>query len=334
MFRVAFIVAIVLAGCRGSVEPDSSSRDGEDFLRCAEPKSDGQTESFRLPPLTVERKGHDVDIKGIKRGLVILGVIAGIFEPSIENVENLKKILEHFQGAGVQAILVVGGIAGERAEMADVFRHLARAPIPILAVPGADEHYDIFRQTVAESRKTTPQLLDMIRVRRVRIGHVTLISLPGYYQPFYLRSGERGCAFQPEDIEKTLLLMEDKRTNVLISPTPPRGTGPQSVDRSRVGVNGGYDVLARELEKYGLQFGIFGHFYESGGHATLSDGVTAVAPGIWQESLYLQAGAAEALPQNLVGEGASVGMAQIVEISGSRARFRTVHLGAAGGFDG
>jgi len=333
MFRHVTVLGFALClllGCRGSTEPETSSRDGEEFLRCAEPKTDGLVESFRLPPLTVARSGFDVDVNGIKRGLVVIGVIAGIFEPTESNFRNLTRFLEHFKAAGVQAIVVVGGLASGEKPLRAIIEHLRQAPVPILLVPGAEEHADVFHRTVADIRKAAPQVMDMIRVRRVRLGHVTLLSLPGYYQPFYLRAAERGCSFEPQDIEATLALMDDKRTNVLLSPTPPRGTGPHSVDRSRVGVNTGYDILSKELEKFGMQFGIFGHIYEAGGHATLGDGFTAVSEGIWQESLYLQAGAAEALPRSLVGEGAAVGMAHIVEISGARARYRSIHAGATG----
>lgn len=333
MFRsIAFALAMgmfLALGCRGKAEVDSDSRDDENFLRCAEPKSDDAVETFHLPPLTVERKGYDVDVHGIKRGLVVLGVIAGIFEPSEPNLANLQQFLEHFKAAGVQAILVVGGVGAQGEQVEAVVDFLSRAPVPILLVPGALEQFDIFRAIIARARKTTPQVLDMTQTRRVRIGHITLLSLPGYYKPFYLRAGKSGCSVTEDDIGKTLDLRESKRTNILVSPTPPRGFGPHSVDRSRVGVNAGDEILASLLEKFGVQFGIFGYFYESGGHGTLRDGVTAVSEGIWQDSLYLQAGSVEALPLRTVGEGWSVGMAQIVEFSGSRARYRTLRAGAA-----
>lgn len=293
-------------------------------MRCAEPYDDGAKEKLELPPLTVERDGWDVTVHGITRGLVVFGLLAGIAEPTEANKKNLDLFLEQFKAAGVQAIMVAGGVGLKDEHVRGVLDTLVKAPVPVLLCPGAEENLEAFRREIEAKRKTSPQLIDMTRVRRFNIANISVVSIPGYYKPFYLGAGEKGCAYEQRDLEKTAELFEKGRTTAVLSPTPPRGPSENSVDRSRGAVNIGDPALEALLAKNGVRFGLFGYVYESGGHATLNDGRTPVAPGVWQDSLFIQAGAAEALPMSLVGEGRAAGMAQIVEFSGGRARYHTV----------
>lgn len=327
--RYGFTISVLLllvAGCGRSSEPDTDKKDNQKFLRCAEPHDDGGKEEFRLPPLTVIRNGYEVQVQGIKRGLIVLGLIAGISEPTPRNMKNLDYLLSQFKEAGAQAIAVAGDVGLEEAHVDAILSGLAKAPVPVLVTPGAQESFDVFRRVIAKKRKTHPQLLDMSLVRRVRIGHITLVSIPGYHKPFYLAAGERGCAYVPKDLELTAALLDEKGPNVILSPSPPRGVGVHAVDRGRGGINIGDIELRRMLTEHNIPFGLFGHVIESGGNTTLADGRTPVQAGIWNESLFIQAGASEALPVTLVGKGRSAGMAQIVEISSARARYQTVFV--------
>ncbi len=312
-------------GCGRSGEPHDGEQNGERFLRCAEPYDDGDKELFRLNPLIIERDGHDVEVRGIKQGLVIFGLIAGMTEPTEANLRNIDYFLEQFKAAGAQAILVPGGVGLLPGQVKAILSRLARAPVPILVCPGALENYDVFREAVAKARQTSPQILDMTLIRRVRVGNVTVVSLPGYHKPFYLGAKRRGCAYTASDLKETAALFDDKSTGVLLSPSPPRGRSEWSVDRGRGAVNIGDTALTEMFRLSGVRFGLFGHVFESGGHATLGDGNTSVPSGVWQESMFVQAGTADAVPISLVGQGRAVGMAQVVEFSGRRGRFRTIY---------
>lgn len=314
----------LLFGCGRSAEPDRTSQHGDQLLRCGRLYDDGEKERFRLAPLVVERDGYDVQVHGIKRGQVVFGLLSGIGEPSVQTLNNVDFFLKQFQSAGVQAVLVAGGLGRFEKHMSVILDRLAQAPVPVLLLPGAEENFDTFQKTIASKRQHSPQLLDMILVRRVRIGNVTVVSIPGYSKAFYLEARGRGCGLTADDLQQTASLFDAKTTTVVFSATPPRGTGSRSVDRGRGGVNLGDTFLADLLRSERVRFGLFGYAYESGGHGTLDDGISGVPQGIWQESLFLQSGAGEAVPLSLVGEGRSVGMAQIVEISGGRGRYHTV----------
>ena len=183
------------------------------------------------------------------------------------------------------------------------------------------------RDSITEKRKKCPQLVDMTAVRRARIKHVSLLSLPGYYNPFYLQAKEQGCSYESGDLEDVASLVDPKATNILLSPTPPEGQGPDAVDMGRGNTNMGDSELKKMLKKSGIQFGIFGHVYESGGNATSSDGKTKTAEGVWHNSVFLQAGASDSVPVSLVNGGRAAGMAHIIEFSGKRGRFRPIMAG-------
>ena len=285
---------------------------------------DGRKESVRIPPLSLERDGLQLKVHGLKSTLVTVGLLAGISEASEENLALLDHFLARFKEGGVQIIAVVGGLGTEAADVDGIVRKLATAPVPILLVPGAEENFDIFRKTIAKYHKQVPQLVDMTRVRRVQVGRLTLISMPGYRNPYYLSAKERGCSYTEEDLAKTAALLDEKGPNVLLSPTPPLGKGVHATDRTRGQINIGDPALARILAEHNVPFGLFGYAYEAAGHAVTVDGAAPVQSGIWSESLLLQAGAANAVSMSLTGEGRASGTAQIVSFSADRARFQTL----------
>ncbi len=324
LWMILWVFGFAVSGCRSSSQPSSGKAEGKKFLRCAEPNDDGQRETVRLTPLTLERDGLNLKISGLKSASVTVGLLSGIAQATPENFANLDFFLARFKEAGVQIIAVLGGLGTEESDTDGILRKIAAAPVPILLVPGAEENFDVFRKLIERHKKQFPQLVDMTRVRRVQVGTTTFVSLPGYYKPFYLTAKDRGCAYQKEDVELSFKLFDEKATNVLLAPSPPRGKGIDAVDRARGQVNIGDPELVRLLDEQKIKFGLFGHVYESGGHAVKEDHQTPVAAGIWADALFLQAGAAEALPMFLVGEGRSAGMAQIVSITGGRARYQTV----------
>ncbi len=325
---IVFLAAIVASlGACGSGEPSSGERNGESFLRCASPIDDGKRETQWIPPLELRREGHDLEIRGLERGVVVIGLLAGIGEVRAATRENIELFLDRFKAAGAQLIAVAGGVGLAEENVREVIETLAAAPVPVLVSPGAQESYDVFRSVISELHGERPQIVDMTKVRRVRLGQVTLLSLPGYHEPFYLEARGRGCSYEPRDLEKLTALADDGRVNVLLSASPPRGKGQRAVDRGRGSVNIGDPELAAAMDEAGIRFGLFGHVYEAGGQSTAADGETHRAPGVWHESLFVQAGATDSLPLTLVGGGRSVGMAHLVEISGHRGRYRTLLAG-------
>ena len=132
-------MVLCLAGCRCSDKPPTDEKLAEPFLACAKPYDDGEHERFELPPLTVERRGLEVTVTGIKRGLVVLGLLAGIAEPTDANKKNLDLFLSELKAAGAQAILVAGGIGLSPLQVGGILDHLAQVPVPVLVTLSFDE---------------------------------------------------------------------------------------------------------------------------------------------------------------------------------------------------
>lgn len=323
------VLAILLGaalGCGSSKEPESKTRHGETYLACASSGYEMPDERFKLPPLDLTRKGHLLEVRGIKKGTIKVGLLGGVLHGTPENLSNLRRLLGVLKKERIHIIAVAGGVGREKEDVAAILEELSKAPLPILIVPGAQENLDTLRSVIDDLRTSRPQIIDMTRTRKVRIGKLNIVSLPGYYRPFYLEAKHRGCSYDEGDLGQVEGLLEDEATNVLLSPTPPRGGSAAATDVGRGGINMGDPALARFLSRHGVDFGIFGYAYESGGHATTKDCITPAAPGVWNRSLYLQAGAVDATPIALVGGGRGAGMAQIVEFSSDSARFRTVLL--------
>ncbi|MBN2528004.1 MAG: hypothetical protein JXR76_16560 [Deltaproteobacteria bacterium] len=311
-------------GCKGAGDPGSAKKNGKDFLKCADVSNDDPLEKINLPPLTLVRDGSDMKISGLSSSIVSIGLLAGIHDLTPKTEENIRFFMDQFKAAKVQAIVVVGGVGKTSRQIEKVLKALASAPIPILVTPGAQESFGALRATFKKLRKKYPQLIDLTWVRRVQIKQVNFISLPGYFNPFYLEARSQGCSYESAELNQlTELAMADK-ANVLLSATPPRGASEFAPDLGRGNVHIGDPELAKVLNDSPIRFGLFGHVYESGGNAVSPGKNAPLAQGIWHPSLYLQAGSADAIPVQLVDGGRTAGIAHIVDFSGHRARFKQI----------
>jgi hypothetical protein len=325
-FTFIFLMTMtLLLSCRRET-PGSSGSGDTAFLKCAGGGHDGKREEIALPPLTLIRNGRDLEVKGPEVPVVVIGLLAGLNEPGTATLSNIRFLLEQFKGAGVQMILVAGGVGSSENDNRVILSALAAAPVPVLISPGAEENFKLLRKVIRELNSRHPQLIDMTMVRRVFLRHLAILSLPGYFKPFYLEAGASGCSYDNADLSLLASLIVKDRTNVLLSASPPRGRDGSAVDIGRGNVNIGDPDLARVLQKNGVRFGMFGHVHEAAGNATSSDGTGGLAPGIWHNSLLLQAGAGDAVPVTLVNGGQTAGIGHVVEFSGDRARYRRIAI--------
>lgn len=318
-----FAIALGTLSCRCDA-PRAVGGGGAAFTKCAGGSHDGQRTEVSLPPLRLIRDGRTLEIKGPDQPMVTLGLLSGLNEPDATTLSHIRFFLEQFKGAEVQMILVAGGVGVSEADNRTILTALSEAPIPILVSPGAEENFGALRKVIRELNAHHPQLIDMTLVRRVLLRHVSVLSLPGYFQPYYLEAGAQGCAYDKGDLSLLRSLVDKEHTHLLLSASPPRGVGPEAVDIGRGNVNIGDPALASALAESGIRFGLFGHVHEAAGNATQDDGKTPAAPGLWHDSLYLQAGAADAVPVSTVGGGMMAGVGHVVEFSGDRARYRRI----------
>jgi hypothetical protein len=336
LVRGWFVIA--LAGCaacgRGcGNDPDRPAAvesEGQRFLLCGRIADDGSEETIEAGTTRLVRKGVVVERQGEGDGVARLGVIAGVEEWNEPNRANLQALLAWFTREQAEAVILAGGVGPDRETCLNVLQELAGSGLVIMPLIGASADFQQYRQAVAQARRAHANIVDLTTARLVRWDGVDLVTLPGYHNPFYLHHRRGGCAYQERDVEALAELVAEARQPVmLVAAAPPRGSTAHAIDLARGGVNIGDPALTRMISERRVPFGVFGHVYEAGGRAT-SDvaGRAPVPEGRWSKSLYLNPGAAEAVPYDLQGGGHSRGMGALIEVGAEGARFRLFKVDA------
>jgi hypothetical protein len=315
--------------CRGDPDrPVVAEEGGQRFLLCGKLVDDREDETIDAGGVKLKRHGFVVERQGEADGQARFGVISGVEEWNEPNRENLRELIQWFRGERVEAIIVAGGIGAEREGCFDVLSSLASSSLPVLPLIGASEDFAGYRRALAQVREQHPNVVDLTTARLIRWDGVDLVSLPGYHNPFYLAHRHGGCAYRAEDVDALGELLDQSRQPVLlVIAGPPRGRGPDAVDWARGGVNIGDPQLTKLMQgnrgREKIAFGVFGHVYEAGGNATSDvEGRSAVPPERWSKTLFLNPGAAEAVPYDLASGGRSRGMGAVLEIGPEGARYR------------
>lgn len=318
-------------GCRSDPDrPAEVESQGQRYLLCGRIADDGGEEEFDAGQHRLKRNGYVIERQGEEDGVARFGVISGVEEWNEPNRGNLDSLLAWFAEEEVEALILAGGVGSDRETCLNVLRHLAQSGLVILPLIGASADFRQYRRAIAQVREEHQNVLDLTTARLVRWDGVDLVTLPGYHNPFYLHHRRGGCAYQERDVEALDDLVNDARQPVLlVAAAPPRGRGAKAIDFARGGVNIGSPELAGFIAEQEVPFGVFGHVYEAGGRAT-SDvvGQHSVPEGEWSGTLYLNPGAAEAVPYDLQGGGRSRGMGVVLEIGENGARYRVRQLEA------
>ncbi|MBN2804717.1 MAG: hypothetical protein JXR91_16600 [Deltaproteobacteria bacterium] len=312
-------------GCKGRYEPGSEKKDGIEYLNCSDIESEIDEQTIKVGILTLEQNKSEITIKGIPTSIIKLGLLAGIHDSSKSTGENISEFIQQFKRTRVQAIAVLGGLGTLHTEIEESLNILKQAAVPILLIPGADESFPEFHKALAKFRVKNPQFIDMTRVRKVIMKQVALISLPGYTNPYYLDAKDQGCSFSSNDIENLENFTDSKHVPVLLSPTPPKTSGNTGPDTGRGSINIGDSEITKFMIDNKVNFALSGIIYESGGNGVSIKKFKPVQKGIWSTSLLLQTGSGAATAIELADKGRSSGMAQIVEFSGNKGRYKTLY---------
>ena len=255
-----------------------------------------------------------------------LGVVADSKEPLPGTLDNLRRFSRVFSHEKVAAVLALGGLGASEDEIALVHGALKEAHAAVLALPGDREPENAFHSAVERVRRGGMEVVDLAQVRAIDGGGFGLVSLPGYPWPHYLGAGLAGCRYSSADVEALASWFDGlPRPRIVAAHTPPRGTGPEAIDWALGGANVGDPALTKALGSLDEALAVFAHVDESGGRAqgkASNDG--GVAENGWADWLWLNAGAADAVPHTLVGGGTSRGQAALVEFSEGRVRYRVI----------
>jgi hypothetical protein len=246
------------------------------------------------------------------------------------NRANLNTLTTWFKNQNVEAIIVVGGLGPDRETCRAVLEDLVTSGELVMPLIGASADFVGYRRAIAQVRQEHPNLVDLTTARLIRWDGVDIVTLPGYHNPFYLAHRRGGCAYRDDDVEALEELIDETTQPVMfISVSPPRGRGPGAVDRARGDINIG-DPRLGELIAHGggkIAFGLFGHVYEAGGNATRDvEGRHSIPSEQWSKTLFLNPGAAEAVPYTIGGGLRSRGMGAVIELGPQGALYRVKRL--------
>ncbi len=256
-----------------------------------------------------------------QQGPLVIGVLGAIKDAADDTKKNLVKAKSAFKKAKVSLVLMNGDIA-ETAEITDVFQMIGDVfddDLPLLVHAGNSEWTSGFTNAVVDAEALYPAFINMNFVRRLDLGGVHLLSLPGWSVRQFVKQG--GCHYDSDDVAEVSAIADGLsalgEVVVLTAHGPPRGIDDKGLDRTFDDGNVGDEDLAQLLQRGSVRFGIFGHILESGGRAT-ADASTHTPLALPMKkpssSLFVNVGSASSGGVQLLNKKTSRGIAAIVTV--------------------
>jgi Icc-related predicted phosphoesterase len=277
---------------------------------------------------TYELGGATVKVRRDKpaaKGPVRLGLLAGIKDAEPETLATLKRFLDAFVAADVEAV-IVGGDTAEQPEVLDaIYAWLVDATKrPILSIAGNTERAGAHNYAIDKLRKAGAlHLLNMGLIRRYDGPGFDVVSLSGYHDKTYLHlSG--GCIYTDKaltDAESAVRASDDPV--VMLVHGPPRQSGKAALDFVPGAGNVGDPKLADLLKRMKVPFGVFGHILEAGGHATDLGGKPLPQKKLFP-ALYVDQGSANPLIWKMNDGSTAYGLAAILTVDGKQASYEVL----------
>ena len=277
-------------------------------------------DGFTLAPKTIPRWAS-------RR--LILGLVGDPRQALPGTVAALRRLRQLFVAARADAIVVLGGLPRQETELRAVLRALAPparpAQIPLLVLPGSRSSRPLLARVLAE---LGPQVVNLAQVRIVRHPAASLLSLPGspYARP---TKAFKPCFYANAELPSLAAAWRKQpEPRVLLGYFPPRGGGSDAIDEGAAGVHNGSAALRRTMRTAGVRFGFFAAIREASGRATTDTG-SPVPEQAFSDSLLLNVGSVDALPEPAEDGRWLRPQGALVELRGGRARYRLLSLPGA-----
>ncbi|MCP4498891.1 MAG: hypothetical protein GY822_02860 [Deltaproteobacteria bacterium] len=265
---------------------------------------------------------------------LVLGVLGAIKDPTDATRRNLERAEKAFAKAGVHAVVVNGDLA-EDEDIAAVFLMLGEVfKRPVFAHSGNIEWSASFNHAWEAAAKLHPHVFNMNWIRVVDFGKHTLLTMPGYFNHRFMRSG--ACHYETDDVEALLPAAKKahERGHVVLlsSHGPPLGKKKGALDVIDEGNHVGDPALNKLIEEGSIKVGIFSHILEAGGRATVD--LAGAMPHLLQkkkmskptDTLFINAGSASAGGWEMNDGKQSLGMAAIVVVTQEGAQVSFIRL--------
>ena len=251
-----------------------------------------------------------------------LGHLTDVKEDTPENLGNVQLLIKWLHKERADALVVTGDLGESQPSIENVMRALAEFKGPVFVMIGNREGITDFEQAFDAVSPALPNLFNMNRVRLFNADDVSLVSLPGYFNPAYIHSQD-GCRYTADDVHALeAVLKEATATVVIASHGPPRQDSITGIDRIHEGVNVGDPALSRFIGEKRMHFGLFGNIHEAGGKATDLGGKEEIRPDTFVDELFLNPGPADSVRWPLLDGTESNGMGGLLTIKGKKGKFK------------
>jgi Icc-related predicted phosphoesterase len=303
-------------------EPPSASVSGKTDPECVGPFGiTGQEGEVKIGKHTFRRTGAVLTLADGKADQTItFGVVANLKEPTAENLFNIKRYVDYFAEKKAEAILVAGDSGETKEEIVGSLEALAKSGLPVLAIPGNREARADFHAAVGDLTAKYPNVIDMSRIRLVKLDDASIISLPGYYDKRFMHTGDAGCQYFKEDVDRLSSIVEAATQPViLLAHAEPHGENRESIDAFQDG-NAGDANLTAFLKTQKVPFGVFANIQEAGGRAMDLDS-KLVKEGDAAEHVYLNPGLADSTDWPLNDGTQSHGMVATLTIKDGKGAY-------------
>ncbi|MBK7860440.1 MAG: metallophosphoesterase [Archangiaceae bacterium] len=295
---------------------------------CAAPLDPGPASDVTVGTRTAKASGSKLTFADKDAdGAFSLGVLGPMNEDSGENMLALKKYLKFFADEKVDAIVFPGDVGEVADGIARVLKTAAaEMKVPVLVVIGNSECRAEYTDGVDLAKKDASNIVNLNAYRVLEFPEVTVVSLPGYHDPNFMRC-QTGCRYFKSTVDEVISASKaSKAPVVLISHGPPHGTGNAALDFSSAGdINAGDAEVNRAIKEGNVAFGLFSNIKESGGRGTAeAEGTTQVKEGAWSKTLFLAAGPADTMKWSMNDGTTSYGMAQVLTVKDGQASFKVL----------
>jgi hypothetical protein len=247
VYPTATVVGVSLAWLVFRDGPEERSRADDDRLphRCAA-LADGEPTRDQILDLD-----HAAEV-------LTIGVIADARGSDPATLDRVRRARSAFAEAGADLVLSLGGMGGDRDELAAVFEALADAAgVPVVAIPGDREPLEAHREAIAQLAPSRP-LHDGSTIRSIRAGPTTVVTFPGVAERSQLLPGPEGCYFEDEDAAAMAAYLARREGLVVWAGyAPPRQRGAAASDLVR-GVHIGDRPLAAAMVAGGVKLALHG----------------------------------------------------------------------------
>ena len=326
--RASLVVLLMVTGCLETKRPGAGLPASPPEGSCGAPIEPGPRRDLVLGGRAAQQDGarlvfseRDAD------GRLVLGVLGPINEDSGLNLLALGRYRAYFAERKVDAIVVTGDVGEDPHRISRVLGELALSGVPVLVVIGNTESRADFAEGLREAQKRFPNIVDLTGVRTVQFPELSLVSLPGYFDPAFVKA-KGSCLYSQAMIDE--VMNEAKRLGApvgLVTHGPPKGQGTQAIDWART-LNAGDPAMTLAISSADIRFGFFSNIKEAGGHATKdAAGAAPLKEGEPSSTLFLNPGPADTTPWEMNDHTRSFGMASLFTLEGNQASYEVFRLG-------